>query len=715
MQKKAVIVLCFLVMAALIPLSASANSGNRINDINGLGAVCSEENGKVIVVLRWNTEVINSIIGASEIKIQRTEIDNPNINSYDIIDKITSTEFVNGVTEWKDENVEVGKKYYYMITAEYGIIWSKHIETSITVQNPPPTLPPAPTPPPTHNNNQEDQGGTFERVVAALIEFPIHVVQKLGAQTAGLQPLDKLVFLSGASENEKKIAPWTPGEVAFIKLWYAAMLGLTMPLYIIAIAVSGFKIIVSSANPGIRGEAINSIWRWFGAAAIVLLAPLIVQTLLWITVIILDGIQFAFNLVAGTAGIGRDVSDWGGINFGDISLYTGSVLGTAIVKVMFVFVWVWFNAIYFVRKLVLTVMLCFTPFMALLWALNKNVNAVGIWMGELASNAFMPVAHALVLCVLLGFLDMKNISDGTWFQILIAVYIIIPLAEVIRNSLQGLLTRMSGINEEQTAGKALAAATGLGGILSLGRAVGTIKCGRNSAALDSNMPTGGGGSLTPTPVSSSSQIGFTSPNVPHTGVSDNIALGSSAGGTVQLPQSSGSFGAGRTIQNPFNTPPGDASTRPGVGQKSGDSSGSNTGQTANAPKISRPMETSVRAGSMAGKAIRYTGGAMINMVAGTIPGGREMAGLATQGMEMATRGITAASALGIQALEKSRQSGKGLGESLQEITGADSKLKAAGRGAILSAKTAHSPELGAKQANAYAAKTPGGLDGGRSR
>lgn len=715
MQKKVVVVLCFLVMVALITMPAKADSGSRISDIYGLGAVCSEENGKVIVALRWYADVLNSItsiggiVGTSEIKIQRTEIDSPNINSYDIIDRITPAEFVNGVMEWKDENVEVGKKYYYMITADFGIL-SKHIETSITVQSPPPTLPPAPTPPPTHNNNQEDQGGTFERVVAALIEFPIHVVQKLGAQTAGLQPLDKLVFLSELTEDEKKIAPWTPGEVAFIKLWYIAMLGLTMPLYIIAIAISGFKIIMSGANPGARGEAIASIWRWFGAAAIVLLAPLLVQTLLWITVIILDGIQFAFNLVAGTAGISQNISDWGGINFGDVSLHTGSVLGTAIVKVMFVFIWVWFNAIYFVRKLVLTVMLCFTPFMALLWALNKNVNAVGIWMGELASNAFMPVAHALVLCVLLGFLDMKNINDGTWFQILIAIYIIMPLAEVIRNSLQGLLTRLSGISEEQTAGKALAAATGLGGILSLGRAVGTIKGGRNSAALDSNMPTGGGGSLAPTPVSSSSQIGFTSPNVPHTGGSDNIALGSLAGGTVQSPQSSGSFDAVRTIQNPFNTPHGNASTRQGVSQESGGNPGSNTGQAAKAP-----MAAAVRAGSMAGKAIRYTGGAMINMVAGTVPGGREMAGLATQGMEMATRGITAASALGIQALEKSRQSGKGFGESLQEITGADSKLKAAGRGAILSAKTARSPELGAKQANAYAAKTPGGLDGGRSR
>lgn len=582
-----------------------------------------------------------------------------------------------------------------------------------------------------------DEGGTFERIVATLVEFPIRIANKIATikNAAGepiLKPLDQLVFLSGMTEDQKRIAPWIASELEFIKLWYAAMLGLSMPLYIIAIAVSGFKLTISGTNPGMRKEAIESIWRWFGAAAIVLLAPLLVQTLMWITTAVLDGIQFAFTLVTQSAGIGRNVSDWSGIKFGGVGLTTGSVLGTAIVKVMFAFIWLWFNAIYFVRKLVLTVMICFTPIMALLWALNKNVNAAGVWLGELASNAFMPIAHALVLCVILGFLDVKNVSSGSWFHILIAVYTIMPLAEVIRNSMQGLLTRLSGISEENTAGKALTAAVGLGGILSLGRvAKSTMQRGNDQSGISAGLgggPAGpsGGGSLAPIPVGGDRQIGFTSPDITR-GNQQTIGL-------LSTPPASSSTSGTRGNA----TMPGGSNTGTIISQTQGFSGGTREGSSTNMPpntssegasagggrtrvppigltKDSQALESIVKAGNVAGKVTRYTGGALVNMVGGAIPRGNAISSGINRGMEVASRGLAAAGALGYQTIKQAKQSGKGIGQSLQDVTGANSTLKAVGRGIVLTTKKAYSKDKGMEQARAYAAKAPTGLDGGRYR
>ncbi len=593
-----------------------------------------------------------------------------------------------------------------------------------------------------------DEGGTFERIVAALVEFPIRIVESIGS-AAKLQPLDRLVFLSEVSEDEKRIAPWEPSEIEFIKLWYAAMLGLSMPLYIIAIAVSGFKITMSGANPGMREEAINSIWRWFGAVVIVLLAPFLVQTLLQITAIILDGIHYGFGIVTETAGIGRSVSDWGGINFGGVSLTTGSVLGTAIVKVMFAFIWLWFNAIYIVRMLVLSVMICFTPIMALLWTLNKNVNAVGVWLGELASNAFMPVAHALVLCVILGFLDVKNVSDGTWFHILIALYTIMPLAEVIRNSMQGLLTRLSGINEEATAGKALIAAAGFGGVLSLGRVARATMGGGSKidSAFKEDMPTGtsGWGSLAPIPVNSGRQIGFTSPDISRgqqpigysTGLGVPLASDGTDGNGYNIVTPAASSGGatqstglnGTSVNylggNSVNTPPENISTRgngyhvPPIGSDLGIGSGpvgqKTTTSRSERAEETRPMTAAVKAGGLAGNVTRYTGGTLVNMVGGAIPGGWLISSSISRGMEMASRGIATAGTLGYKTFIGSKEKGQGFGQTLKGITGADSTLKAIGRGVTLAAKAAFTPEEGMRQARAYTAKAPGGLDGGRYR
>lgn len=523
----------------------------------------------------------------------------------------------------------------------------------------------------------QDQGGAFERIIAAIVEIPIRIINGIGT-AMGLEPLDKLIFLEGLTEDEKRIAPWSQTELRFIQLWYLALSGIVMPFFLVVIGMTGLKLVSSGVNPGMRAEAISSIWRWFGALAIIILAPLLVQSLLWAVGIFLEGIKFGFNLVINAAGVGRSVSDWGGVGFADINIATGSVLGTAIVKVMFLFIYIYFNILYLIRKLVVSVMLCFTPVMALLWALNKNVNAAAIWLGEIASNAFMPVAHALVLCLILGFCDVGNISDGTWFTILVFMYALIPLSEVLRNSLQGLITRMSGMNEEGSARGAMLAAAGLGSLVSLSR-VGKATIGSQGFNLNNmNIAGGPGRGLEPIPLRSS--FPSSQPKSPG-GAAPVLYAGSTTTRRI-------GFGSSNTTDTPG----------PSVQKDS---------QPVQTP--SRWPRHALRAASVTGATV---GGAM-SMVAGAVPAGKQVAesigGITAGGLRAATM---AGSLVGQAVQRRATGQSTSFGQAIKDVTGVREQgpsgiAKAVGRVGYAGVQAARDEEAGLKQVETYQAPQAG--------
>jgi len=523
----------------------------------------------------------------------------------------------------------------------------------------------------------QDQGGPFERIVATIVEVPLKVIQGIGA-AAGMKPVDQLIFLSSLSEDEKKSAPWTSSEVNFIKLWYLALSGLVMPFFLLIICISAYKLTIAGVNPGMRAEAINSIWRWFGSLAIIILAPLLVQSLMQLTGIILDGINAGFGIVMNACGIGRPVSDWGGINFGGLSITTGSVLGTSIVKAMFIFIYLWLNTVYLVRKMVVSAMLCFTPVMAILWAANKNVNAAAVWMGEITSNAFMPVAHSLVLCIVLGFCDVKNISEGSWYTILVFMYTLMPLAEVIRNSLQGLLTNMAGLNEERTARGALISAVGLGGMLSLGRVGRATFGGMSTTAAVLSNDLAAPGSQRLSPVSMRSPMPFGYEQGPG-GVSPDIL-------------------ASR----------GSVSTSPGIGfsiatETTGAIDSRTSGSVIGVQDQPRWIVNTIKAADLSSKAL----GSAVNMTAGAIPGGYQIAGA----MNSFTAGGLRAAGIGggILAQAAYRQATgqtESFGQAFRDATGVKvdgwkGNAQAAGRLSLIMAKTAWNEKKGIKQYQTY--------------
>jgi len=328
-----------------------------------------------------------------------------------------------------------------------------------------------------------DEGGLFEEIIAGLIKFPVRVVKSLSEKVLKLKDINVLVFGEGNGLWHDH-SLWTESEARFIRAVYWSFASICLPFFLVVIITTGFKLLYGAANPGAREEAISSIWRWFAVMIMILAVPLVTDLVLSLSGVLTDAIRIAFEGVSNSSGTNASLGDFSNKVFkGDIDIKTGSVIGTALVEVFFAFLWLWFNIIYFIRKVVLSVMVCFAPVAGLFWAINRNVPAVAIWFGELGSNALMPVAHAIVLCVVLGLTDLKNVSKGgSWFHVLIAMYLLMPLAETIRNSVQSLFVRWAGVDESGVASRATMAALGLGGLISLGRLAGSVAGGPPPAA-----------------------------------------------------------------------------------------------------------------------------------------------------------------------------------------------------------------------------------------
>lgn len=315
----------------------------------------------------------------------------------------------------------------------------------------------------------EHRSGILERAVAGIINAIVVLFEAL-EKALDLDTIDKLVFNKGLSESEKKMLPFGQENWDKLKLLYQGMAACFGILVIVAIVVTAIKMMVAGVNPRMRQEAGESVWRWVLAIVFIAAAPIIFWVVLNINTYMVDAMQ---TVVVDAAGKIDSLAELrlSGLSSGEstaVQIKTGSVLGDALVKLMICGVSLYLNLLYMVRKFALSVIFVFTPVMAWMWTLNKNVNAAGIWFGELLSNAFMQTAHALVFLVYLTTCTATEFGTN-WLESIVWMMILIPVAEMIRNSVQGLFTRLSGVDEAGAVGKAmgifgLASLVGLGGL-----------------------------------------------------------------------------------------------------------------------------------------------------------------------------------------------------------------------------------------------------------
>lgn len=476
----------------------------------------------------------------------------------------------------------------------------------------------------------KDEGNMFQRAVAGLLDFFNQMIVSLW-DSVGFKSLSELVFATGLSDAEKDSLPWQPNQVTYVYKFYIGLMMAVMPIYIILISVSAYRFLSAAINPRERLEAKESIMRLLYGLILMLLAPFIVEVLMQASLFVTSAIATAFSSIGNV----QDLNSLSVDLLRSDTISTGSFLGTVIVKIMFGIIFLYFNVLYIIRMVAISVMFVFTPVMAMAWMINKNATALQVWLGELASNAFMPVAHALVLCVILMLTDVKEVSNGSWVTIIIMLYTLIPLAETVRNSLQSIVARLAGFDGERTAKSVMAGVIGVASLARLGQATFGSTSGGN-------------------------------PALPNTRKSDNWGAGSN-----MMPPGREKHQMKNTYSKPITVQQSDGTTTQG------------TARVYNTPSRNATMTkiptigTAGKVGGIAGAATKIASLPVI-LGAGAIPGGQQIVQGGAKVVEGATRKATTAVVAGSQIAKAYAQT-RNIGQSLQKVTGTTNKKEALGR------------------------------------
>ena len=164
--------------------------------------------------------------------------------------------------------------------------------------------------------------------------------------------------------------------------------------------------------------------RLFLGGVAIALAPVFVKLLLYINssmiTILTSGTNGGLNKILG--------------NRIFTQIKTGSAIATALVICLFAYLFIKFNIKFIIRKFTLIVFIVFTPLIAGMWIINKNVTGAAIWFGQIFINVFMQFIYAFLFLIYMSF---TSVADG-WATALLWAMMILPLGDVLLNTMQNL-------------------------------------------------------------------------------------------------------------------------------------------------------------------------------------------------------------------------------------------------------------------------------------
>ena len=266
---------------------------------------------------------------------------------------------------------------------------------------------------------------------------------------------------------------FTASQWSMCMFWYGILTALSGGFLVMVIVRSGYRYMISAANPGVKASFIEDVQRCVLAMIIIVLAPVFIKVLigindgfvalfanivnsvtvsqkLEITKPLLDGAGMFEQIVASPfqviINIIREIfglSTLDQIIFNDkvhvlkpfVLTDTGNILGTVLLNLSFAGFDVYFNAIYTIRHWVIIVTLVSTPLIAWIWVLTAEAQVLEIWAGEIFQTIFLQSAHALTFGVFLSILcgvsagsspDVAWLSSGlinvaVWFAIQLSI------------------------------------------------------------------------------------------------------------------------------------------------------------------------------------------------------------------------------------------------------------------------------------------------------
>ena len=253
----------------------------------------------------------------------------------------------------------------------------------------------------------------------------------------GFKEYDELIF----AKDSSTISPFTDTQWNSIMKWYKIMGSIAGSLIIIAVIIVCYKMIIGSYSIEKRSEAKDSLMRLFFGVVCIIFAPIFVKLLLLIN----------NNLVHMLLGYSN-----GNLNelIGNkilTNIETGNAIATAIVIAMFAYLFVKLNIKFIIRQFTIIIFTIFTPIVSIMWMINKRTIGASIWFGQIFINVFMQFIYAFLFLIYMQFLPQA----GGWAVSLLWAMMILPLADVLQNTLQNLVSRIAGIDNNELANRGI--------------------------------------------------------------------------------------------------------------------------------------------------------------------------------------------------------------------------------------------------------------------
>ena len=259
----------------------------------------------------------------------------------------------------------------------------------------------------------------------------------------GFKNYDELIFGNKQSDLSPLEGSWD-----LIMKWYWVMAGVIGGPILIAVVILSWKMIMAGISPDKRNEVKDNIMRLFFGASAIGFAPLFVKLML------LLNNSLVKILVANTHGSLDDLL--GNSILSNIN--TGNAIATAIVIAMFAYLFVKVNIKFIIRQFTLIVFTIFTPVVAVFWIINKRTIAASIWFGQIIINAFMQFIYTFLFLIYMTFLP----ASSGWAVSLLWAMMILPLADALQNTMQNLVSRIAGVNNEELANKGIGMGAAMG-------------------------------------------------------------------------------------------------------------------------------------------------------------------------------------------------------------------------------------------------------------
>ncbi len=230
--------------------------------------------------------------------------------------------------------------------------------------------------------------------------------------------------------------------------WYWKIAGIIGGPILIAIVILAWKMIVAGISPDKRNEVKDSLMRLFFGAASIGFAPIFVKLMLLLN-------NSLVKLLVGT--VHGSLDDLLG-NSLLTNINTGNAIATAIVIAMFAYLFVKVNVKFIIRQFTLIVFTIFTPIVAVFWIINKKTIAASIWFGQIIINSFMQFIYTFLFLIYMNFLP----KSGGWAITLLWAMMMLPLADALQNTMQNLVSRMAGINNEELSNRGIGMGAAMG-------------------------------------------------------------------------------------------------------------------------------------------------------------------------------------------------------------------------------------------------------------